>query len=108
MSNMLTEVTEEGLQSFCLTQKKGDDALVGMELDGTVNKMLFKNNKSSGFWSPYGRRQLQLEPWTPHWSTRTHTSTFPFHGPRGGGGQGSPPACPGTPSKPAVRQTRSA
>lgn len=67
----------------------------------TINNLVM----SSSFWSPYGRRQLQLEPLTPHWSTQTHTSTFPFHGPRGGGGQGIPPACLGTPSKPAVRQT---
>lgn len=54
--------------------------------------------------SPCDRRRLQLGPWRPRWSTLTHTSTSPFHGPRGAAGLGSPPACLGTPSKPESRR----
>lgn len=53
---------------------------------------------------PCGRRLLQLEPWRPHWSTQTHISISPFHGPRGAAGLGNPPACLGTLSTPAIGQ----
>lgn len=50
--------------------------------------------------SPCGKRQLQLEPWRPRWSTPTHTSTSPSRGPSGAAVLGSPPACLETLSKP--------
>lgn len=68
-----------------------------MYKNGKLKLNLFSSNLLR---SPCGRRQLQLEPWRPHWSTPTHTSTFPFHGPRGAAARGSPPACLETPSKP--------
>lgn len=54
---------------------------------------------------PCDKRLPLWAPWTPHWSTQTHTSTYSSRGPRDAGGPGNPPTGQEILARPEDRNT---